>query len=133
MRPVPVSLDIYRGDHFELFYRLRHRVWNQALNDGFGAYEAGAYINLNGYSVVAHIRPVPDSEILLAQFDVTVFPDTEATRGSVLMVLPSPVTRLLPVTPAGSPAAWDCQVTNPAGEPNTYYAGPVAISPDVTR
>lgn len=135
MKPGTLNLDIYRGDHVEVFFRLRERVYDPNANFGEGAYVAGDYINLTGYTAAAQIRAKAMDNAVLAVFEASIPADTLETRGSVLLTMHTNVTSTLPVdmlTGIGL-AVWDCQLTNSQGHPRTYMAGAVNIIADVTR
>lgn len=130
MQPVPQDIDIYRGDFFDFFFRVRERVWDPATE----TYIGGAYVNLTGWTGKAQIRATKDAVAVLAEFTVT-FSNQATVPGGVLFTLSGVQTAALPLTPAppASPAVYDMQLTNAAGEPRTFVAGFARVEGDVTR
>lgn len=132
MQPVPKDIDVYRGDTFEFFFRIRHRVYDATAQ----TYVAGDYVDLTGWTGLAQIRENADAAAVLASFTVTIANQAALeTRGGVLLTLPPAVSAGLPAlglppVPAG---IWDVQLTNATAEVRTYYKGAVTVDKDVSR
>ena len=119
MLPVVRNIEIYQGDTFEIFFRLR------VLNPDESP---GAYIDLTGCTPKAQIRTAPGaSGSPLAEFDASL--GNQATYpGSVLLELDAADSAGLSVN-----GAWDCQLTLPSGKIRTYVAGTVTLIKEVTK
>jgi hypothetical protein len=114
--PGTYDIQIYQGDTFRVFFRLRD--------------EGGTYIDLTGQIAKAQIRSNTDAPTVLAEFSTSI-PDQSvlANRGSVLLTLTSAQTSAL--TTGG---VWDVQLQVTAtGEVNTYLRGTVTVVKEVTR
>lgn len=128
MTPWPKDIKIKRGDTKEIYFRVRTRVWNPALNGGAGGYEAGPYRNLTGWTVLAQIRATQDSATPLAEFDATLS-DQVADTGGVLLKLSPADTAAIPSGTHG----YDVQLTDANGDVWTYIEGEVEVSKDYSR
>ena len=124
MYPAQSDLQLYRGDYFEMLLRLREGDW---IN---GAYEPGAYMNLEGWTGRAEIRATADAPTALATFTVEILDQGSAeTIGGVHLYLDTADTADLQV----AAAVWDFQLTDTAARVHTYLRGKVTIEKDVTR
>ena len=130
MIPAPVNITIRRGDTKNIFFRVRERTWNPALNGGAGGYEAGPYRDLTGWSVLSQIRESKDAADPAATFAVTLSNQT-TTPGGVTLKLTAAVTKDMVLPPTGG--VWDVQLTDAAGDVHTYIEGSVAFEKDVSR
>lgn len=126
MIPWVKDIKVRRGDTKELFFRVRTRTWNEALQK----WEPGPYRDLTGWTALSQIRESLDSTIVAAEFTVTfsdqVNPDTV---GGVLLKLTPVQTASLTIIKG----VWDCQFTDLAGDVWTYVAGAVTVEKDVSR
>lgn len=120
MKPAPQDIELYRGDKFTCFFRVRAQN-----SDG----TAGDYVDLTGYVPKAQIRADPDAVAVLAEFGA-VLGDQSLFPGSVLLTLLSAQTTSLTLPTGGG--VWDAQITL-AGEPRTVLAGKVTMIKDVTH
>ena len=124
MQPVPQDIQVFQGDNYDFFFRVRNAVYNSVTQ----TYSAGTYVVLTGYTGKAQIRATPTATALLAEFAV-IIPDQTLTPGGVLATL-------TPVQTAALPSAggvWDLQLTNGTGEVRTFVAGKVIVTQEVTR
>lgn len=120
MKPAPLDIDVYRGDFWSLFFRVRKR-------DAAGVLIG--YEDLTGWTGISQIRETEDSVALLAEIMVT-FSDQVAYPGGVLLSMSGTVTSGLNFL---KPAKWDVQLTNTLGEPNTFLKGNATLDKDVSR
>lgn len=121
MMPMTLNLGVRRGDVVKVFTRLR-------LYDALGS--PGLYMDLTGLTPKAQIRPTVDSNNVTAEFVCTLSNQTvAATKGGVLLYIPSSVTS----TFTSGSFVWDFQLTDAVGDVNTYMAGTVIVTGDVTR
>jgi hypothetical protein len=109
MKPGKYDLDPYRGDSYEWWFRL----WNDAAKT--------EPIDITGATAAAEIRNKPAGE-QIAALECTV----EAPNTVHVELAPD----LWPAIPATG--SWDLQVTFPDGTVNTYVAGRVVTTADVT-
>lgn len=128
MQPVIQDIDIYQGDRFDFFFRLRSRTWNS----GTGAWEPGAYIDLTGKRARAEVRATAGAvgqalATMHYQLADQVDPNT---RGGVLLWLLPEETGLLVAS-----GVWDCQLESAITTPTdtqTYIMGVVNVTKQVT-
>lgn len=120
MKPATQNIEIYKGDDFSIFFRIREKLANG---------DPGSYVDLTGAVGKAQIRQTEDTATVAAEFTVTIG-DQVATPGSVLCTLTGAVTGALSIT---SPAKWDVQLTHADGKVRTYLAGSVTLIKEVTR
>jgi len=109
-------IEIYKGDDFELKFRLK---------DSFGV-----YINLTGWTGRAQLRNVSGpTGILAASFAVAI--GNQGTEpGSIIVTMPAVTTAALTL-PLG---VYDVEMTSSApSKITTYLVGPATIIDDVTR
>lgn len=124
MQPASQDLEIYQGDTFTFFFRLRNRVWDEETQ----TYIGGTYIDLTNYTGKAQIRATADDPTVLQELTVTLA--NQATLpGGVLVSLTAAQTAALPTTGG----VWDVQLTSPTSEVQTFIAGRVTVTREVTR
>jgi hypothetical protein len=128
VKPTVHDIEIYRGDTFELFFRVRTRVWNPALNGGLGGYEPGPYRDLTGFTPKAQIRSSAGAADPPALEFVCSLSNQTTTPGGVLVRATPALTEAL-VIDAG---VYDVQLSD-GTDKYTYIKGAVAVDPDVTR
>lgn len=128
MKPYPHQIDVYRGDYFYDTFRVRHRVWNPAYNDGRGGWGPGPYRDMSGWTGNFQIRATPDSATVMGQGQVFVIDQTEIL-GAIQFSMEADQTELL----VKGDAVYDVELTDPDGRPHTFLAGIARIDPDVTR
>lgn len=130
MQPVTQDIEVYQGDTFDFFFRVREREWD-AFNE---VWVAGAYVDLTNWTGKSQIRQTHEATEVLAEFAVTIS-NQAVTPGGVLLVLTPAQTAALPPRPTAPslPPVWDIQLTNPAGEVRTFIKGNVLVSKEVTR
>jgi hypothetical protein len=130
MQPSPKPIRLTRGDFYELYMRIRERVWDE----GSQSWVPGAYRDLTGWSGQAQMRRTYDDPDVLATFDVVLDDQTQPdTVGGVFVRLEDAVTATLPVTDDKNRWVWDLEMIDLAGKPATYLQGSVTVKPDVTR
>ncbi len=117
MVPATKDLTLYRGDSFDLPVRLRQKLINGSLGDP---------VDLTGCTVDAEIRSTEDEAGVVATFGCDL--DADPTTGIVTLSLTKVETAAL--TGGG---VWDMQITFPDGKTQTYLAGKVYLTKDVTR
>jgi hypothetical protein len=123
MRPAVHNIEIYRGDTFEIFFRVRTKVFNEIDQE----WEPGPYKVLTGWTGLAQIRASADAVSIDATLTVTLSNQT-TTPGGVLCRLTPTETAALSIT-AG---VWDVQLTD-GTDTFTYITGSVAVVKDVAR
>lgn len=126
MKPATQDIEIYRGDAFSMFFRIRRK--NADGTDG-------AYEDLTSWSGIAQIRATTDDSTKIADFVVT-FSDQTLYPGGCLISLTAATTSTLTFTGTGNTKAigvYDVQLTNTLGEPNTFLTGAVNLTKDVSR
>lgn len=125
MKPANQDIEIYRGDVFNFFFRVR-----DILPDG----TQGDYRNLTGWTGKAVIRSALDASGVLATFVVT-FADQSLYPGGVLLSLSNTITAGLTFSGTGRSVViglWDVELTNDLSEPNTFLTGNVTLTKDVS-
>jgi hypothetical protein len=112
--PLCVNLRFYQGDDFALLI--------------FVTNPNGHPVDLTECSARAQIREAPDSQGILASFDV------EIHHHLISLHLPHGATsNLLRHTVTPNTGVWDCELTDWNGWIMTLTAGTVTIVPEVTR
>lgn len=124
MRPVTRTIEVYQGDTFHFYFRIRKKVWDTNAQQ----YVASDYLDLTGSTVLAQIRESAISGTVLATFTATLSNQT-TTPGGILLALTPALTAALPATGG----VWDVQVTNTASEVRTYINGVVNVYLQVSR
>lgn len=124
MQPAEHPIKIYRGDSYELFVRLREKVWSSATN----TFVPGDYIDLTGMTGKAQLRETKDSSTVAAEFAVTLG-NQSTTPGAAYMRLTPALTSGLTI----DSGFYDLQFTDGSADVQTYLAGNVEILKDVTR
>jgi hypothetical protein len=115
--PAVKNLEIYQGDTFSMFMRLR-------MKNAAGL--PGEYINLTGLTGKAEIRPSAESTTISAAFTITLSNQT-TEPGGVTLELPAATTLNL------SNGVWDLQFKDGTGVVTTYLRGTVTVTKEVTR
>jgi hypothetical protein len=120
MIPAPQDISIRRGDTFRLFFRLRKKN-----ADG----TPGDYQNLDTWGAgLAQIRAGVDGALIVAL--VVTKANQVNYPGGVLLTIADDVTATLEI-PSG--AKWDFEIENDLGEVDTYLAGDVTFTKDVSK
>jgi hypothetical protein len=115
--PAVKNLEIYQGDTFSLYMRLR-------MKDANGL--PGAYLDLTGQTPKAEIRPTPESSTVNATFTCTL--DNQiVSPGGITLALAASTTLTL------ANGVWDLQFKDTGGTINTYLRGTVTVTKEVTR
>jgi hypothetical protein len=118
MLPASKNILVYKGDTYEMFFRLKRKI---AINNT-------QYIDLTGATVAAQIRTTEASSTVLAEFDCVVEDQEDPdTVGGVTISLPAAETTTL------TDGKYDVQVTYPDGKVKTYLKGDVKVTQEVTR
>lgn len=118
VKPGTHDLDIYKGDSFELFFRIRETDVNG---------DPAGYVNLTGRVPKAQIRASASSGTVLAEFTAALADQTTAPGGVLLTLTPAQ-------TAALTNGVWDVQLTTTAtGDTKTYLRGTVTVTDEVTR
>ena len=116
-KPASYPLDIYQGDT----YRKRFRLNAKAPDN------SPVPLDLTGWTGTSQVRTSVGGTVLI-DFTVTIDADQVENPGQFTISATDEVTALLNVTSA----VWDVQFEK-SGEVRTMLAGPVVITPDVTR
>jgi hypothetical protein len=124
VKPAVHDIEIYRGDTFELFFRVRTRVWN-AIDQ---VWEPGPYRDLTGFTGASQVRSAPDAADPAALDFVVTVVDQLVTLGGVLVRATPALTAALAI----SAGVYDVQLSD-GTDKFTYLKGAVAVDPDVTR
>lgn len=127
MQPAPQDLTIYQGDDYSFFFRLRERIWDVAAEQ----YVAGDYVDLTGWSGKSQIRVSPQSADPVAEFEVVITNQVTIKGGVILKLTNAQTAALLPALQSGG--VWDVQLTNEVAEVQTFIAGKVTVTAEVTR
>lgn len=106
-RPLATDLFLYAGDSLNL---------NIAVTDN-----AGAAMNLNGYTAEAQIRATADAPTAV---DFA----TDIVDSAIELALTPAETAALP-----GKGVWDVQIISATGDVTTLTGGKVTVSPEVTR
>lgn len=109
MTPGKYDLDLYRGDS----YAWRFRFWTDAGQT--------IPVDLTGATVKAEYRDKPGGAVVVAMTCTVTLPNTVDMKFTTAMWADAPA--------AGS---WDLQATYSNGVVNTYVAGKVTVTADVT-
>lgn len=116
MPPGTVPLSIYQGDDY-------------AVLVAFVSVDTA--IPIDGYEFRGQIRPVSadadGSTAPLAEFLCEI---VDGPGGVLRISIPHAVTEGLPT---GKPVRWDLESIDPSGWISTFLAGPVTVTPEVTR
>ena len=124
MQPAVHDITIYRGDNYELFVRLREKVWNAGTN----TWIPGDYINLTGFTGKAQFRADEDASTVAVEFTVTLG-NQSTVPGAAYMRLSAAQTAALTVLTG----KYDLQFTDGSANTQTYLKGTVTVTKDVTR
>lgn len=116
--PAPFDLQIYQGDSYDLFFRVKAR-------NGVGDL---VYLDLTGSTPKAQIRASKTSPTAAAELTANISDQTTLTGGVLLHITPA-VSAALTLT-AG---VWDCEILFASGDKKTVLAGDVTVTPEVTR
>jgi hypothetical protein len=129
VQPAVQDITVRQGDRFDLFVRLRQKVWNPALNGGLGDWEPGPYVDLTGKTVRSQIRTTSDAAAVAATFTPTIS-DQVALKGGCLLTLFPVDTRSLSVN-----GVYDVEVETTATptDTETFLEGAVTVKKDTTR
>lgn len=128
MIPAPLNIVHTRGDSYELFGRIRDRVFNS----GTGLWEAGPYKDITGWVGTGHVKAVIDDASPAFSFTITIGNQT-TTPGSFFARLAPAATESVTITGASLKAVYDIQFLTPAGDKFTYVSGSFTLNKDVTR
>jgi hypothetical protein len=123
VKPATHDIEVYRGDTYELFVRIRTRVYVEGVG-----WTPGPYKDLTGYTGTAQIRTTEDAaDPPAATFTVTIA-NQVTTLGGVLVRLTPAQTAALVI----SSGVWDMQLSD-GTDVWTYVKGNVTVSKDVSR
>ncbi len=127
MIPAKRDIIIRFGDIHEIFFRVRTKTWNGT------AWVLGAYQDLTGWTVLCQVRETTESAVILGTYTVTLGDQGEpiAGLGAVYLKLSAATTGAITRTIAKG--KYDIQLTNPAGDPQTYCEGDVTFTKDTSR
>jgi hypothetical protein len=122
-KPINQDLDIYRDRDFRKTYELQ---------DG-----SGARLNIVGWEFKAQLRPVYGSDVLIAEFDLSV----SVTYATIVISLSDTTTAAIPTNnpialgsaTSSSNMVWDLVATNNAGYRYSLLTGKVVFHETVTR
>lgn len=120
MQPAEQDIEIYQGDTFDLFLRLKKLT----------APLTYTYIDLTDAVPKAQVRATADAVGVLAEFTCALS-DQVATPGGLLAVLSKVQTAALASTPPDF--VWDLEITFANGDVKTILAGKVTVTKQVTR
>jgi hypothetical protein len=112
--PVKQDLTVYQGDDFTFTFRIKD--------------PDGTYIDLTGQTPKAEIRQAAGAADVLAEFGADL-EDQAVMKGGVTLTLTGAQTAGLA---AGSPLAWDVQLTDGNNKVQTYLYGSVSVMAQVT-
>ncbi|QEM40917.1 MAG: hypothetical protein [Phage AS32] len=124
MIPAVANLRWTRGDSFSKFGRVRTKVWDAVA----GAYVAGPYRDLTGWTGLAQVRETHDSTTVLFAITVTLGDQVAAPGSFFLTVAPE-----LTADQTVLSGVWDLQWTTNTGDVLTYVGGSVTLDKDVSR
>lgn len=115
-QPAEYNLDIYQGDDFSLFVRLK---------DG----ATQAYLDLTGYTGQAQLRRQKSDPTALETFTVAIAsPQSGDTLGGVYITMTKVQTAAL-----DGIGVWDFELTDAVPFTRTYLAGAFTVTPEVTK
>lgn len=121
-KPATQDIDIYQGDSFDLFVRVKAR-------DAGGTM---VYQNLTGATPKAQIRQSKSNVTVLVEFTCTLSNQT-TTPGGVLVHATPAQTAALAATSPGAPNVWDLEILYSNGDKRTILAGNASVTAEVTR
>lgn len=129
MQPVVQDITVRQGDRFDLFVRLREKVWNPALNAGAGDWEPGDYIDLTGKTVRSQIRNDAADATVRAEFTVAISNQVTLKGGCLLTLFPDD-TKVLTAN-----GVYDVEIETTATptDTETFLEGAVTLVKEVTR
>jgi hypothetical protein len=129
VQPAVQDITVRQGDRFDLFVRLRQKVWNPALNGGAGDWEPGPYVDLTGKTVRSQVRNTADDTTVRATFTPTIS-DQVTLKGGCLLTLFPVDTRALIVN-----AVYDVEVETTATptDTETFLEGAITLKKEITR
>lgn len=122
--PGVVNLQVYQGDRYELFFRVRLRTLD---TDGV-TWIPGAYVDLTGWNPTSEIRKEKADASPIGSFECSLG-DQTTLPGSVLCVLKPSVSVLL----TESNYYYDVQLELDADNITTYLQGQILVTLEVTR
>lgn len=123
-KPLSYNIELYQGDRYELFFRMRSQIFNPTT----GAWEPGPYIDLTGNVPAAQIRATRDSETIVTSFQCSLS-DQSALPGGVLAILLPSQTALL----TAQSYVYDLQLKKGTDYVTTYLQGSITATREVTR
>ena len=119
MKPATHNIEIYKGDTYTKFIRIRSKDENG---------DPGPYVDLTGATPKAQIRLNEDDTEVKAEFTATLGNQT-TFPGSINLLLTATQTRALTAVNH----VWDMEVTHADGSVRTYLKGSVTVIKEVTR
>jgi hypothetical protein len=125
MKPATLDIEIYRGDAFSLFFRVKEIQPDTTE----------IYVPLTSWTGAGQIRGSVDDTTVIASFTVT-FANQTTYPGGVLLSLTAATTSALTYAgtmPMKDIGVYDIELVNDLGEPNTFLTGAVTLIKDVTR
>lgn len=134
MPPAKKDINLYKGDSFQLFLRIRRKMYDANLKQMVN----GPGKDLTGMKVKATVRTSPGAPEVLCEFQATV-PDQaiEANLGFVLLGLTPAQTSRLPGS-ANFPTPtlhYDVRVMDDGDDPQfakTYLRGQIAVQESIS-
>ena len=119
MKPATHNIEIYRGDTYTKFIRIRSKDENG---------DPGPYVDLTGGTPKAQIRLNEDAVDVEAEFTATLGNQTTFPGSIHLSLTPTQTRGLDPVN-----HVWDMEVTHADSSVRTYLKGSVTVIKEVTR
>lgn len=119
MKPATHNIEIYRGDTYTKFLRIRAKDENG---------DPGPYVDLTGSTPKAQIRLTEDDPDVAAEF-TAVLGNQTTFPGSVHLSLTDTQTRGLDAVNH----VWDMEITHADTSVRTYLKGSVTVLKEVTR
>lgn len=126
MKKATYKIEFVRGDSYELFGRVRTKVWDAETS----TYVPGPYRDLTGWVGRAQVRTALNSTTVLFSFDVELGNQSTTPGSFFIKAQPADTSSLADNQLAG---VWDLEWTSPDGEVITPVGGQVALEGDVSR
>lgn len=121
--PGKYPIEIYQGDTYDLFFRVRESVWNPIT----GQYEAGAYVDLTGTVPTAMIKKSKTDVAATATFSCVLSDQTALPGGVLCTLVPTESKKLIEVV-----YMYDVQLYTDATHIRTFLQGSVLVTQEVT-
>lgn len=127
MIPAKRDITIRFGDIHEIFFRVRTKTWNGT------AWVLGPYQDLTGWTVLCQVRKTSEDATVLLTYTVTLGNQAEPVAGLGAVYLKLTGVQTASVSRIETAAVYDIQLTDAAGNPQTYCEGKVMFTKDVSR